>query len=60
MYQQEHTRFVNTIRYSPDGEFFCSGGADMKAYLFNGKDGSKISCLEGHKGSIYAVRGSLG
>lgn len=52
---RDHTRFVNTIRYSPDGEFFCSGGADMKAHLFNGKDGTKISCLEGHKGGIYAL-----
>ena len=28
----------------------------MKAILFNGKDGTKISTLEGHKGGIYGVR----
>lgn len=26
----EHTRFVNVIRYSPNGEKFASGGADGK------------------------------
>ena len=25
---REHTRFVNTIRFSPNGEKACSGGAD--------------------------------
>lgn len=25
---QEHTRFVNAVRYAPDGSIFVSGGAD--------------------------------
>ena len=49
---------MNTVRYSPDGEVFCSGGADGKAVLFNGKTGEKIGSLGGdkaHNGGIYAV-----
>ncbi len=27
---EEHDRFVNVVRYSPDGEKFATGGADGK------------------------------
>jgi hypothetical protein len=27
---KEHERFVNVVRYSPNGEKFASGGADGK------------------------------
>lgn len=27
---QDHSRFVNSVRYSPDGELFVSGGAEGK------------------------------
>ena len=27
---EEHDRFVNVVRYSPDGERFATGGADGK------------------------------
>lgn len=39
---------------------FCSGGADGKAFLFDGKTGEKTSSLGGdkaHTGGIYAVSG---
>lgn len=54
----EHTRFVNTVRYSPGGEVYCSGGADGKAILFDGKTGDKVGSLGGdkaHSGGIYAL-----
>ena len=49
---------MNIVRYSPDGEVFCSGGADGKAVLYNGKTGEKVGSLGGdqaHKGGIYSV-----
>lgn len=27
---QDHSRFVNSVRYSPNGELFVSGGAEGK------------------------------
>lgn len=49
---------MNAVRYSPGGEVFCSGGADGKANLFDGKTGEKTGSLGGdkaHSGGIYAV-----
>lgn len=49
---------MNTVRYSPKGEVFCSGGADGKAVLYEGKTGEKICSLGGekaHSGGIYGV-----
>ena len=54
-----HSRFVNIVRFSPDGELFCTGSADCKAFLFNGKTAEKIGSLGGdkaHSGGIYCVR----
>jgi len=27
---QDHSRFVNCVRYAPNGDFFVSGGAEGK------------------------------
>lgn len=53
---------MNTIRFSPDGEVFCSGGADGVVVVYNGKTGEKVGTLGGdkaHAGSIYAVSGGI-
>ena len=61
-----HDRFVNVVRYSPNGERFASGGADGKLVIFDGKQGDKLyeitvqdsaSSKEtpAHKGSIYSL-----
>lgn len=59
---EEHDRFVNVVRYSPDGEKFASGGADGKLIIFDGKTGDKLFDLPGngpqqqaHAGSIYSL-----
>lgn len=62
MYIQDHTRFVNVVRFSPDGEFVCSGGADGEALILNGKTGERVSALGGstaHSGGIYSVSCSM-
>lgn len=54
---QDHSRFVNSVRYSPNGELFVSGGAEGKAFLYDGKSGEKKAELgsPAHKGGIYGV-----
>lgn len=53
----EHDRFVNTVRFSPNGEKFASGGADGRLLIFDGKNGDKLSEIgkPAHAGSIYAL-----
>eukprot|EP01094_Clydonella_sp_ATCC50884_P021233 TRINITY_DN462_c0_g1_i1.p2 TRINITY_DN462_c0_g1~~TRINITY_DN462_c0_g1_i1.p2 ORF type:complete len:595 (+),score=231.87 TRINITY_DN462_c0_g1_i1:67-1851(+) len=52
---QEHERFVNCVRYSPDGEVFASAGSDKKIFVFDGKTGEKKSVLEGHTLGVYCL-----
>ena len=55
---QDHTRFVNIVRFSPGGELFCTGGADGKAFLYDGKTAESVGSLGGdaaHAGGIYCV-----
>ncbi|MGH0160200.1 UNVERIFIED_CONTAM: hypothetical protein FKN15_038780, partial [Acipenser sinensis] len=54
----DHSRFVNCVRFSPDGNRFASAGADGQIFIYDGKNGEKISALGGgkaHDGGIYAV-----
>ncbi|XP_065919248.1 WD repeat-containing protein 1-like [Dysidea avara] len=55
----DHERFVNVVRFSPDGERLLTGGADGKVFIYNGKDGEKLGSLGGdanaHSGGIYAL-----
>ena len=45
---EEHERFVNVVRYAPNGELFASGGADGKLVIFEGKTGDKLYEIAGH------------
>uniref|UniRef100_A0A4W5MZ64 WD repeat domain 1 n=1 Tax=Hucho hucho TaxID=62062 RepID=A0A4W5MZ64_9TELE len=54
----DHSRFVNCVRFSPDGNRFCTAGADGQIFLYDGKTGEKICSLGGakaHEGGVYAV-----
>jgi len=56
----EHGNFVNSVRFAPDGSLFVSGGADGRAFIFDGKEGKKIAEVGGgsapaHSAGIYAV-----
>ena len=43
------------VRYSPDGNLFCSGSSDGKVLLFEGKDGAVVACLGGEKAHAMGV-----
>ncbi|KAM6979407.1 WD repeat-containing protein 1 [Aplochiton taeniatus] len=54
----DHSRFVNCVRFSPDGNRFATAGADGQIFVYDGKTGEKIGSLGGekaHEGGIYAV-----
>ncbi|XP_030620905.1 WD repeat-containing protein 1 isoform X2 [Chanos chanos] len=54
----DHSRFVNCVRFSPDGNRYVSAGADGQIFIYDGKTGEKIGTLGGakaHEGGIYAV-----
>ncbi|XP_018590942.1 WD repeat-containing protein 1 [Scleropages formosus] len=54
----DHGRFVNCVRFSPDGNRFATAGADGQIFLYDGKTGEKIVALGGakaHDGGVYAL-----
>ncbi|MEE6462497.1 hypothetical protein FKM82_001614, partial [Ascaphus truei] len=54
----DHARFVNCVRFSPDGNRFASASADGQIFLYDGKTGEKVCALGGakaHDGGIYAI-----
>ena len=54
---QDHNRFVQAIRFSPNGDLFASAGFDGKLFIYNSNDYSKVTELgsPAHKGGIYAI-----
>lgn len=55
--KQEHTRFAQAVRYSPDGSLFASAGFDGKIYLYDGVS-SELKGEIGspaHKGGVYSL-----
>ncbi|GMH67137.1 hypothetical protein TrST_g14097 [Triparma strigata] len=53
---QTHTNYVNSIKYSPDGELIVSVGSDKKVVLYEGKTGVVQNTWDNvHAGSIYSV-----
>lgn len=54
---ENHSKYVQSVRYSPDGQFFASGGFDGKIFLFKGQDYELIGEIgsPAHSGGIYAV-----
>lgn len=54
---QDHSRFVQAVRFSPSGEQFASAGFDGKLFIYNSSDNSNVAELgsPAHKGGIYAI-----
>eukprot|EP00127_Corallochytrium_limacisporum_P003952 Clim_evm1s156 gene=Clim_evmTU1s156 len=54
---KEHTRFVNAVRFSPDGAVMVSGSSDGKILKYDGKTGEKTGEIgsPAHKGSVMGL-----
>ena len=51
-----HERFVNTVRFSPSGDFFYSASSDGSLALYDGKTGELVGEPKKlHGGSIYCA-----
>lgn len=50
------TRFINTIRYAPDGSRYAVGSSDKLVQLYDGKTGDRQGELPSeHTGSIFSM-----
>ncbi|CAH0564079.1 unnamed protein product [Brassicogethes aeneus] len=57
MTKQEHSRFVQAVRYSPSGNLFASAGFDGKVYLYDGASSDLVGEVgaPAHAGGVYGV-----
>jgi len=57
MTKQEHTRFVQAVRYSPSGSHFASAGFDGKVFIYDGSTSDLVGEVgsPAHKGGVYGV-----
>jgi len=61
--KKEHQRYVQSVRYSPDGNFWASGGFDGRIFIYEAKDSELIGefndeSVKGgnaHAGGVYAI-----
>ncbi|KAI9205325.1 WD40-repeat-containing domain protein [Polychytrium aggregatum] len=55
----DHTRFVQCVRFSPNGSHFVSAGMDGKIFLYDGKEGNRVAELSAapnsHTGGVFSV-----
>jgi WD40 repeat protein len=59
-FMQDHNRYCQSVRYSPDGNFWASAGFDGKIFLYEGKESELICEIQegdqnAHGGGIYAL-----
>jgi WD40 repeat protein len=55
---KDHTRFVNSVRFSPDGNKVVSVSLDKKGIVYDGKTGDKVyefDAAGAHTAGIYGV-----
>ncbi|XP_011301844.1 actin-interacting protein 1 [Fopius arisanus] len=57
MTKQEHSRFVQAVKYSPSGNLFASAGFDGKVFLYDGTSSELVSEIgsPAHQGGVYGV-----
>ncbi|KAL1497641.1 hypothetical protein ABEB36_008566 [Hypothenemus hampei] len=57
MTKQEHSRFVQAVRYSPSGNLFASAGFDGKVFLYDGASSDLVGEVgsPAHAGGVYGV-----
>ena len=61
MTKQDHTRFVQAVRYSPSGNLFASAGFDGKVFIYDGTTSELVGEVgsPAHEGGVYGVRRQL-
>ncbi|XP_043463135.1 actin-interacting protein 1 isoform X1 [Leptopilina heterotoma] len=57
MTKQDHTRFVQAVRYSPSGNLFASAGFDGKVFIYDGVSSEIVGEIgsPAHQGGVYGV-----
>lgn len=50
-----HSRFVNCVRFSPDGNKLITVSSDKKCVVFDGKTGDVLKELNGHTLGVYCA-----
>lgn len=57
MTKQEHSRFVQAVKYSPNGALFASAGFDGKVFLYDGTSSELVAEVgsPAHNGGVYGV-----
>lgn len=57
MTKQDHSRFVQAVRYSPTGNLFASAGFDGKVFLYDGTSSDLVGEVgaPAHAGGVYGV-----
>uniref|UniRef100_A0A1B6DMK2 Actin-interacting protein 1 n=1 Tax=Clastoptera arizonana TaxID=38151 RepID=A0A1B6DMK2_9HEMI len=57
MTKQDHSRFVQAVRYSANGSHFASAGFDGKVFIYDGTTAELVGEVgsPAHKGGVYGV-----
>ncbi|GAA5985879.1 hypothetical protein JCM5350_006846 [Sporobolomyces pararoseus] len=54
---RRHTRFVQSVDYSPDGSLYCSAGSDGQVLLYDGLNGEEKGALIDGNGNVAHEKG---
>ncbi|XP_044758553.1 actin-interacting protein 1 isoform X2 [Coccinella septempunctata] len=57
MTKQDHSRFVQAVKYSPSGNHFASAGFDGKVFIYDGNSSELVGEVgsPAHSGGVYGV-----
>ncbi|RWS10178.1 Actin-interacting protein 1-like protein [Dinothrombium tinctorium] len=51
----DHQKYVQSVRFSSDGNFFASGGFDGKLVIYKNDNNEKVHEFNEHAGGIYGI-----
>ena len=51
----EHSKYVNSVCWSPDGKYLASGSGDETLIIWNANSGQRLKTLKGHSESVRSV-----